>query len=636
MKLKELHIKNFRIFEEVNIELGNYNVFVGQNGSGKSTVLAALNVLFQERESSATETSFLVEEDFHQCNTDEPIEIVATFSDLSDEAQADLKDYVRLDVLRVAIVATFNREVGRAEVKQFGERLGIRAFALFFAAQNDREKVSRLKEIYVDIRKDFSELAAPGPAQAMTDALRSYESAHPELCEPLRSADNFYGARKGRLDPYIQWVYIPAVKDARAEQIEGKGTALGKLLARTVRAKTSFDEDIDTIRREATKKYQELLEENQSTLNDVSDALTSRLREWAHPNASLRLLWSQDSERSIRVDPPLARALTGESGFEGDVARLGHGLQRSFILAVLHELSQTDDASAPTLLLGVEEPELYQHPPQVKHLAGVLKELANATSQIIVTTHSHVFAAGDIFEDVRMFRRQSAGEVLMTSASYERVAEFVAAATGETPARPEGVRARLHQALMWSLSEMFFVNRVVLVEGPEDVAYISYFLHAKGGMDALRSGGVSIVPAASKSGMIQAIAIAKAFGVPVYPIWDCDGHIERPDWRRQHERDNQALMRLAGDTTTGAFPDEDIISDQFSCWSSELSSRVKKDAAEHWEPAHQAACNLCGQEKGIGKHSLYVSELLAYTIDSGAHLSGLETLMNKLTRFASA
>jgi hypothetical protein len=65
----------------------------------------------------------------------------------------------------------------------------------------------------------------------------------PEQCVPIESEDQFYGVSRGKnkLDKYIQWVFIPAVKDAASEQLEARNTALGRLLERTVRSKVSLE-----------------------------------------------------------------------------------------------------------------------------------------------------------------------------------------------------------------------------------------------------------------------------------------------------------------------------------------------------------------------------------------------------------
>jgi putative ATP-dependent endonuclease of the OLD family len=66
--------------------------------------------------------------------TTKPIEITVTFADLPSEAQSDFKDYVRQGKLIVSCSATFDSTSNRAEVRQFGQRLGIAALKPFFRA----------------------------------------------------------------------------------------------------------------------------------------------------------------------------------------------------------------------------------------------------------------------------------------------------------------------------------------------------------------------------------------------------------------------------------------------------------------------------------------------------------------------
>ena len=49
MKVQSIRIERFRSFADETIRLDGYTCLVGVNGSGKSTVLAALNVLFQDQ-----------------------------------------------------------------------------------------------------------------------------------------------------------------------------------------------------------------------------------------------------------------------------------------------------------------------------------------------------------------------------------------------------------------------------------------------------------------------------------------------------------------------------------------------------------------------------------------------------------
>ena len=302
--------------------------------------------------------------------------------------------------------AIFDKETGIAPVKQYGQRSAMPQLSEYFRLSNDGTSVSALKAVFAAIRQEFPEIHNATTKDAMRDALRSYEDAHPELCTLIPSEDQFYGFSKGsnRLARHVQWIYVPAVKDATKENVESKGTALGKILARAVRAKVSFGAEIDKIRKEASDSYKKLIDDNQAALADISQSLTTRLQHWAHPAAKARVEWVEDARKSVQIEEPAARLYAGEGIFEGEIARFGHGLQRSYLLALLQELASTDDSSAPTLILGCEEPELYQHPPQARHLAAVLQKLSLENAQIIVTTHSPYFVAGASFENLRMVR----------------------------------------------------------------------------------------------------------------------------------------------------------------------------------------------------------------------------------------
>ena len=157
MKIDSVRIENFRSFANATIPLNDYSCLVGPNGAGKSTVLTALNVFFRKSEDTPTDLSQLDEEDFHCKITDEPIRITITFTDLSAEAQKDFVDYFRQGKLVVSAVAKFEG-TRKAEVKQYGQRLGMPAFAPFFKALDDRKTAAELKKIYAALQSTHKDL----------------------------------------------------------------------------------------------------------------------------------------------------------------------------------------------------------------------------------------------------------------------------------------------------------------------------------------------------------------------------------------------------------------------------------------------------------------------------------------------
>ena len=283
MKIKKIGIENFRIFQDEIINLNSYSCFVGPNGAGKSTVLAALNVFFKESSYSLTPVSKLDAEDYFKKRTKNPVKITLTFEDISAEAEAELSDYVRQGELVVTAKAVFNEAAESGEVKYFGQRSGMQEFQRFFDAYKAGENARELTKIYKALRTFSPDLPTPpGSKGDKAAALRKYELEHPGKCLLIPMEDNFCGVNStGKLAKFIQWVYVPAVKDATEEGQEGKNTAFGKLIAMTVRTRTNFDEELDNLKSSTQKKYEEILENNKTALSELSHSLQKRLESWA-------------------------------------------------------------------------------------------------------------------------------------------------------------------------------------------------------------------------------------------------------------------------------------------------------------------------------------------------------------------
>ncbi len=641
MRIKSVHLKNFRSFEDQLVELDDYTAFVGPNGAGKSTVLCALNVFFRETESSPTNLSSLDEEDFHNNDTSSPIEITVTFCELKGAAKEDFSAYCRNDELVVTAKAEFDAVLRRADVKQFGQRLGMIEFAEFFRQEGDKAPAKQLQATYDSLRSVFSDLPSASSTDARKQALRAFEGDRPELCVLIPSEDQFYGFSKGanRLSRYVQWVYVPAVKDATTENVESKGSALGKILARTVRSKVNFAEKIDQLKTEAVAQYAQLLDSQQAVLTDLSSSLSSKLSQWAHPGARARLEWSEDPKGSIRVDEPVAKIIAGEGNWEGELARLGHGLQRSYLLALLQELVSTDDSDAPRLILACEEPELYQHPPQARHLAGVLQGLSEQNSQILVTTHSPQFISGKSFDHVRLVNRNSStsrSSVKSTSASA--ISDALAEATKEKPIPVNAELARLNQALQVQLNEMFFTPFIVFVEGIEDVAYLTSWLVLTKRWDDFRAVGGHLIAVNGKDKLIEPLIVSKQLSIPSFVMFDADGNKTKESERKQHARDNSALLRIVGGDADVPFPENAIIAKDHAVWPHNLGAQLKsKTDTGLWDKCYTGATKGLGNPEGsYAKNILHIGHHLSAMRDSGATLKDLDDVCDSIISLGSS
>jgi putative ATP-dependent endonuclease of OLD family len=647
MKIKSVRIKNFRGFADETVSFSDYTCLLGPNGAGKSTVLAALNIFFQEP-SNATSVVSLAKEDFHNGNTDQPIEITVTFANLSDEAKAVLSHYVRNNELIVTATANFDPNTGKASVYQYGERLVFKQFAPWFEDEKNGVLVAGLKSRFEEVTKglsDFPTLGKSPTKAAMQSALQTYEGERPDVCELARSTDQFYGTSKGKgkLEAFVQWIYIPAVRDVSTEAEEAGSTALAKLLQRTVRQKVNFDEAISAIEAKARLEYDQLLAKEQGTLKELSDSLCERLVKFAHPGAGLAVEWLQGSEKAVRIDDPRATIKATEGQFKGGLVRFGHGLQRSFLLVILQELASIEQKGAgddeknwPTLVLGIEEPELYQHPPQARHLSTELRALSEAGNQIVITTHSTYFVSGEAFDEIRLIRKNASGVSQAKFTDFAKFAKRISDATGAAPEKPNVARARLIAALRPEPSELYFCQRLILVEGVEDRAYITAALHLEDKWTDLRRSGMHILACDRKSNILQLLAISMELDIPVFVIFDADGDVTKEEHRAMHKRDNDALMKALG-VQFDSFPTIIVLDAKCAIWPTQLQEHVKNcfEKAD-WEKLGNDAKKAIDPNASLQKNPVLIGELMSLAWDRHQKPKVLVDLVTKLMSFAGS
>lgn len=630
MKIESVRIQNFRSFKDEAIQFGDYTCFVGANGAGKSTIFYALNIFFRQKKDSHTSVLDLTKDDFHHKNVSEPIKITVTFTDLSDKAEEDLKDYVRQEKLIVTAIATFDTETKVAKVKQLGNRLGLEEFRRYFEADKNGAPALELKAIYGELREKYPDLsAAASTKKAMTSVLQAFEETVPEKCDLIPSEDQFYGVSKGvnKLAPHIQWIFVSASKNFNEEAEESKHSALGQLLGRTIRSKVNFSEKIAQVREAAIESYQGILDEEQSVLSDLSSSLGEKLKSWAHPDVDIQVQWQHEDNKSIRVEEPLASVKLIERGFESSLSRFGHGLQRSYMLALLQEIvsSEGSDEEMPTLVMAIEEPELYQHPPQERHLASVLQDLSSDNAQVLVCSHSSQFIPADDFEAIRIVRESGEPKAASTAQiSYDDLAtDLHEAGFDRTKLKAEGVQAKLFPALNPQINEMFFCKHLVLVEGIEDVAYLTTYLTLSGQMEQFRRKGAHIVPVGGKSNLLRPIAVAKRLQIPVYVVFDGDTDkqfiqgeeteqkIQRRNREvREHKKDNASIKHLLNDQDLQEWPDTNLVTKSCSMWVSNITKVVESEIGDGWLDCLNEAFQCYGQARGLKKNPLAISHAL--------------------------
>lgn len=634
MRLEKLEIKNYRAFKDTTINFGKYTTLVGPNGSGKSTILMALNVFFRNKADVSTDIQVLTKDDFHNKVTDVPIEIRGTFGDLTDAAKEQLHHYVRNDKLIFTAKAIWDETKGGAEVMQYGARLGMEDFKSFFEAHKAKKGATEVNRLYADLQSKYHDIVNARSMDDKAEILKAYESDHPELCILIDSEDQFFGFQgSGKLDPYFQWVYIPAQKDAAGEQEESKNTAFGKLLERTIRSRVNFSDYLIPLRDEVRTKYETILRDQDHVLEDVSASLQSLLQEWAHPDAKVQLSWNFDPTKSLRIDAPLAKAEVGEKRFLGDVRRMGHGLQRAFIVSVLQLLAKSKQEMEPVLLLGFEEPEVYQHPPQARHLARLLEDMEN--TEVIVTTHSPYFVSGKGVESIRLVRWKDEEDCSTVShLTIDNLSKCIGSALGGKPPEPSSCMAVVQQIMQPSLNELYFSGLAILVEGVEDVSFISTHMELSGKMMEYKRRGCHFIVCGGKTSMSRPLAIARELEIPHYVIFDGDSDKNGNDQcKNDNTRDNSCLLNLCLVTDVNPLSNKTFIGDKLVMWDTNIGNSVRGEiGVDVWDKAQQAMVDLHGYHDITNKkkNEMVIVATIQHLWEEGIKSSLLEDVCNKI------
>ncbi len=290
--------------------------------------------------------------------------------------------------------------------------------------------------------------------------------------------------------------------------------------------------------------------------------------------------------------------------------------------------------------MGIEEPEIYQHPPQARHLAETLYELSKKNSQIMVCSHNPLFIPGDDFESIRVVREKgSPSASYISKLSYSDLSKELESA-GQKALKEEGILAKLYPSLNPVVNEMFFCNKLVLTEGIEDVAYLSTYLLLTDHMKDFRRYGGHIVPVGGKSAIIKPLAMAKLLNIPVYVICDADtdkDEIADEDKRKSevtsHKKDNKAILSLLGHGELSEWPSDSIWEHNLTMWKTSLTKVAKAEFNSKWDDYLTQSYAYYGNPGGLSKNPLAIARALKIAWDQNCKSKELNKLIDNVISF---
>ena len=632
MWIKKLHVVRFRCIFDETLECEALTVLIGRNGAGKSTFLQALR-LYLDPNASASITV----DDYYDRDDKKEILTEVTFADLTPEEESEFKSYLDSGVLvvqrRFPSGQYYGLAVGCPEFEPLRDKI-----------RSKKAKVSEQSEELEVLVKSGRFPGLSAVKKQVEDELKRWESENPTRCKQYFRAGVFQGPTNiagGTLRARTHFVYVPPVREAEVDASgNSKQSTLGTLVAPLVSAVTEKNDGVakaKTVLIDGYSTYKALVE-SAPEKEVLESQLTGLLQRYdSEAGAKIRI----GLDDNLNLPSPKPKVWLIEDGFEGDVARKGHGLQRLFIFTIL-ELYENFRAEGGivdgTIVLAIEEPELYQHPARARAIARTLRDLCYPKEgtglqfQVFITTHSPYFVDLESFQTIRRVEKVSrSGGPMETKIRFTSLAAVGDAAlkaySKEGEVTEDSSWARMKSILGIEGSEGFFADAVILVEGQEDEAILTAYAEYKN--VSLDNQGVSIISAGGKTNLPSLLVLYTKLGIPIYVLFDGDGN-EAND-HAAHTDTNKALLSLMGQVPEGR--PETLIFGTGAVWKTHFAESIRTEFGDsNWDHAYKKACEEYSMKADEGKRKFAViRRTVELVIKSGKSSPSLATLWDAIT-----
>lgn len=403
MKLSGLTIKNFGCFDDAGceIKIDNIVVLIGQNNTGKSTILDAY-------EAFASAGGELKISNFYDENTKIPIEITGFFTDITAE-----------DIKTVGKKCVYTDET-------FGEC--IKVMYKWSEDSKNGEKFEGEKYTFNSELGTFEKGGSGG-----FDSLLASRIPVPLRIKPTDTPE--------KIETTITEILTATIKTS----IKKDKSKVAELLEQLEKLTNDFAAEVD------------------GQLKETTDNISLKLKD-IFPNYTAQFkpaLGKVEVEKIIANGSHIRIKETDKDSLP--LSHQGAGMQRSFLWAAISALAELGrikkgtkkiEIDKPRILL-IDEPESFLHPPTIRAAREALYKLAELENwQVMTSTHSPVFI--DVSKPhttiIRVEKSDSWSIKLISTDKISFEEE-------------ERIALSMIRSCNPMVNEFFFADKVLLVEG---------------------------------------------------------------------------------------------------------------------------------------------------------------------------
>ncbi|MGM0642131.1 MAG: ATP-binding protein [Thermotogota bacterium] len=446
MKLRKIILQNFRGYNKKTIiDFDNLTTFVGRNDIGKSTILEALDIFFNDKKASP----YVSKEDFNINSTDKNILIGVVFDDVPKKVNID-SDFE----------TTFENEYllnedGLLEINKYytGSSLSKVCLNANHPTHKDLKnllnlKIADLKEKAekLNITEEHNATVSSSIRQAIRNSVFDGKLKQQEIViYKSKIEDNGAKAIWEKLQNYLP-TYSLFQSDRKNEEKDSEVQNPMKEAIKQIVKHEGLQEKLDEIKETVRKASQEIADLTISKLKEINEEIADDLKSnFGEPKWESAFNFSITSDDNIPLD------------------KRGSGVRRLILLNFFRAEAEKrrKEKKSPTIIYAFEEPETSQHPNHQKMLIDAFIELSEKDdTQIILTTHSPGIGKLLPVESLRLIQKNNNNVEIKSHSDGEDIIDLIAENLGVLPSI--------------TIENSTKVKTAICVEGYSDIEFLKH------------------------------------------------------------------------------------------------------------------------------------------------------------------
>jgi len=374
MRLKAVKLKNFRGYQsELIVEMSNLTALIGKNDAGKTTILEALEIFFNNK-------LVVCEKDDLNINaTSNDIEITCVFSDLPASIIIDTScptsledEYLLNSESNLEIKKVFTATAAKPKEKIY--------IICNHPSQTNVKDLLTLKR--ADLKNRAVSIGVPEAnynatintsiRQAIREYIGELETQSTKLLVDKEDSKKVYEAIKSYLPLFALFQSDRQSTDEDKEVTDPMKIAVQQALS-------ELETEIEHIKAEVKRKAIDTADRTLAKLHEMSPELAEQL--------------IPDFKSEPKFDSQFKLSVKSENNIS--INKRGSGVRRLILLNFFRAEAERrrNENSNNQVIFAFEEPETSQHPDHQEMLINAFLELSHTTnSQILLTTHTPALA----------------------------------------------------------------------------------------------------------------------------------------------------------------------------------------------------------------------------------------------------